>query len=151
MRKLIIKYLVLSYRVRLFGIGGAYPRAANVVFPIMLLLGYFLINNPNYPMPDFWTGIGLALTFFVWLLIIGYLRLHPARWHELDREQKWYKGNAWRMKKVLKDPLTKMQQQEYEAIDKVERYDKSKFHNLKKVSLNVVLTILLFVILVIRA
>ncbi len=128
MRKLIVRYLALSYRIRLFGKEFTFVRAANVLAPLMLLLGYALMNNENYPMPDFFTWVMLAINFFAWLIVLGYFRMHPVQWHELDREQKWFWGNGIRMGK-LPQTLTELQEHEYQKIDNYESCDISRFHN----------------------
>ncbi len=86
MRKLIVKYLALSYRVRLFGKGFSFVRAANVVVPLLFVLVYALMNNTNYPKFDLFTWVALAVNAVVWATVIGYLRIKPVQFEELDRE-----------------------------------------------------------------
>ncbi len=146
MRKLIVKYLALSYRVRLFGKEFAFVRAANVVVPMLLLLGYALINSESYPTPDLFTWVMLGVTLVLWSVIIVYLKAKPVKWNELDREQKWFWGNGIRMGKLPRN-LTKLQMDEYESIDKRERYDKSKFHNIKAFLVNPICVVILLLVI----
>lgn len=60
----------------------------------MLLLGYSLIVNENYPVISLFTAICLTLTFVVWAIPLWYLKKYPVKWHELDNDQKWSYGKA---------------------------------------------------------
>ncbi len=147
MRKLIVKYLALSYRVKVFGKEFTFVRAANVIVPLLLLLFLALLNNENYPIPDFFTWVMLEVNAVVWLIVLGYLKMHPVQWHELDREQKWFYGNGIRMGK-LSLKLTDTQSHEYQRIDNYERFDKSRFHNVKAFLVNPIAVITLILVLV---
>ncbi len=128
MRNLIVKYLALSYRVKVFGKKFAFVRAANVIVPVMLLLFWAILNNESYPVPDLFTWVMLAITAVVCGVNLVYLRFFPVKWEELDKEQKWYYGSGVRMGK-LPHSLTDTQMKEYQRIDNYERYDVSRFHN----------------------
>ncbi len=146
MRKLIVKYLALSYKVRVFGKEFAFVRAANVIVPVMLLLFLALLNNKNYPVPDLFTWVMLAITAVVWGVVLVYLRIKPVNWEELDREQKWYYGNGVKMGRLL-HTLTDTQVHEYHRIEVYERFYSSRFHNIKAfLAIPVCVVVFLFII-----
>ncbi len=147
MRSLIIKMLALSYRARLFGKEVTFPRAANVVFPLLLLLGYSLITNFHYPTLDLFTLVVLQVNAVVWLVVLLYLKKYPAQWHELTSQQKWFYGNAVKSGKT-KAKLTDAQRKEWEFIDVCIDEDKRNFCNVGALLFNPILVvILLFVVL----
>jgi hypothetical protein len=92
MRKLLIKHFVLDYMFNMFGTTFNAPRASRIIFPLMVITGYFSATNPDWPTP----------TLFVWLLYLllasalffgfVYFRIYPAKWKELDDFQKFQYG-----------------------------------------------------------
>ncbi len=146
LRQMIVTYLSLSYRVRLFGKEFTYPRAANVLAPLMLLLGYALLNNTNYPELDAFTWVALSINAVMWTIVIGYLRFYPVQWEELDDEQKWFFGNG-ALSGRTKAVMTTEQHKEWEKIAEKETKDKRTFHNVLPFLVNpVILLIFLFII-----
>ncbi len=146
MRSLIVKYLALSYRVRLFKKEFVFPRAANILIPLLLLLGYALVKNDSYPVLDLFTIVSLILNAIVWFTVIVYLKVYPVKWYELDREQKWFFGNgvlSGKTKAVFEDG----QFQEWQSIKHKERVNNKKFRNVLAFLVNpLALMILLFLI-----
>lgn len=80
MRNLIVKLFVLNYIVALFGKSISFPRAANMIVPVMCLAAIW--TNPI-------TILLLALIVFI---PFAYLRFSPAQYNELDQDQK----SQWR-------------------------------------------------------
>lgn len=76
MRNLIVKLFALNYVVVLFGKSISFPRAANMIVPVMCLT--VIWTNPI-------TLLLLALVIFIPFV---YLRFYPAQYNELDRDQK---------------------------------------------------------------
>lgn len=132
MRKLIVKYLALSYRVRLFGREFFFVRAANVVVPLMLLLGYALIAEIVWL-----KWLALLAVAVVWLLVIVYLKLRPVVWGELDDEQRWFYGNG-----VLSGKtgvvLTNKQLRQWKSIDILMRDSRRRFYGVGAFLVNII-------------
>ncbi len=145
MRKLIVKLLALSYRARLFGKEITFPRAANVVFPLLLLLGYSLITNFHYPTLDLFTLVVLQVNAVVWLIVLLYLKKYPAQWHELTSQQKWFYGNGAKSGKT-KARLTEVQRKEWEFIDDCVDEDTRNFYNVGALLFNPILVVTLLVL-----
>ncbi len=147
MRNLIVKLLALSYRAKLFGRTITFPRAANVEFPLMLLLGYALITSEGYPMPDVFAWLVLTVNIVVRVIIVVYLEFNPAQWHELTSEQKWFYGNGVKSGKI-KAKLTTSQEGEWGRINRKIQGSRGNFYNLWALFLNPILVvILLFLVL----
>lgn len=125
MRKIIVKYLALSYRVRLFGKEFTFVRAANVIVPLMLLLGYALIAQVAWL-----EWFVLVATAIAWLLVIVYLKLYPVKWAELDEEQKWFYGNAALSGKT-KAVMTDKQYTQWKSIASIYGSNSIKWSNVK--------------------
>lgn len=89
MRSLIIKLFALNHIVVIFGKLLSFPRAANIIVPVMCLTAAW--TNPI-------TILLLALVVFIPFV---YLRLYPAQYNELDRDQKL----QWRKIKGKHDDL----------------------------------------------
>lgn len=76
MRNLIVKLFALNYIVALFGKSISFPRAANMIVPVMCLAAT-------------WTNlVTLLLLALVVFIPFVYLRFFPAQYNELDRDQK---------------------------------------------------------------
>lgn len=146
MRHLIVKYLALSYRVRLFGKEFTYVRAANVVVPILLLLGYALIRNENYPVADLLTCVFTSLFGVVFYAVAVYLRVHPVRWHELTTEQRWFYGHAVRLGKT-NAVLTEQQYAQWQEIHATYQANTRRWHNVGVFLLNPLAVVFLTVLL----
>lgn len=108
-----MKHFVLDYRLKIFGKMYNAPRASRIIFPIMVITGYFAVTNPNYPTPT--SFVWFLYTLLTIALFFGfvYFRINPVKWEELDDFQKFQYG-------VFKfDELTKQQQIEYNIICKI--------------------------------
>lgn len=91
-RQFLVKNFVLDYTVKLFGKMYNAPRASRIIYPLMVITGYFSTTNPDWPTP----------TLFVWLLYLilaaalffgfVYFRIYPVKWKELDEFQKFQYG-----------------------------------------------------------
>lgn len=81
MRNLIVKLFALNYTAVLFGKSISFPRAANMIVPVMCLTATWT---------NLVTILLLALAIFIPFV---YLRFYPAQYNELDRDQKlqWLK------------------------------------------------------------
>ena len=93
MRKLIVKNFVLLAEFKLFGKTISYLRAARIMMP-SFIIGFILLNNID-------NAFIKALIFIYFLLLIwigfdwmgvGYFKLFPVKWNELDILQKYHWG-----------------------------------------------------------
>ena len=88
MRKFLVKNFVLDYSITLFNRKWNAPRASRIIYPIMFLTGYLVATNPNYPTPDLFLWIMYFLSFLALFFGFVYFRIKPAKFEELDKEQK---------------------------------------------------------------
>lgn len=110
MRKLLVKHFVLDYMGNIFGWKFNAPRASRIIYPLMVIAGYFSVTNPNWPTPThlvWMLYILLALALFFGFI---YFRIWPAKWEELDEMQKFQYG------KFKWDDMTSAQRIEWTAI-----------------------------------
>lgn len=91
-RKFIVKYFALSYRVNLLGIVAFFPRASAVIVPLILTLMLGMVV-------DSFILRALAIVLLVpsvWISFdwfgIGYFAVWPVKWGELDTIQKYIYG-----------------------------------------------------------
>lgn len=109
-RKILVKNFVLDYMGNIFGWRYNAPRASRIIFPLMVVTGWFSVTNPDWPTPTpfVWFLYGLlALALFFGFI---YFRIWPAQWDELDDLQKFQYG------KFKSDSLTPDQFREWTAI-----------------------------------
>jgi hypothetical protein len=92
MRKFLVKHFVLDYTSNIFGWQSNAPRASRIIYPLMVLSGWFSTTNPDWPNPTplVWVLYSLlaASLFFGFV----YFRFYPAKWEELDKFQKCQYG-----------------------------------------------------------
>lgn len=93
-RQFIVKHFALDYMSKLFGKYRSAPRASRIIYPLMVVTGWFAVTNPDYPNPTLiiWMLYGLLATS----LFLGfvYFRFYPVQWHELDDFQKYQYGGV---------------------------------------------------------
>lgn len=88
MRKLLVKLFVLDYCFTLFNTTYNAPRASRIIFPLMVITGLQVAYNSNYPKPDLLLWISYFITLIALFFGFIYFRIKPAKWDELDLEQK---------------------------------------------------------------
>ena len=110
-RKLIVRHFALDYTIKLFGRKYNAPRASRIIFPLFLLTGILNILNTGWPTPT--TTILVVYFLDVLSIFFGfvYFNLWPAKWEELDDDQKWQYGQFPSIK------LTKKQKNEWIDIN----------------------------------
>lgn len=97
-RKFLVRNYVLDYKGNFFGWKYNAPRASKILYPQMVITGYIVVTNINWPTPTLliWILYGLlALSFwfgFPWFGL-GYFSLFPPKWEELDDFQKFQYGH----------------------------------------------------------
>lgn len=110
LRKFIVKHFVLDYMINIFGTYFNAPRASRIIYPLMIITGWFAVTNPDWPNPTLiiWILYGLLAT----ALFLGfvYFRIFPVKWEELDDLQKYQYG------KVKANELTIEQFKEWHSI-----------------------------------
>lgn len=118
MRKFLVKNFVLDYQGDWFGWKFNAPRASRIIYPLMVITGWFSVTNPDWPNPTLlvwflYTLLAVALFFgFV------YFRFYPAQWQELDAFQKYQYG-------IFKAAeLSKSQYKEWVEISKMFNQEK---------------------------
>jgi hypothetical protein len=94
LRKFIVKNFVLFYQFQLFGKTITSLRAPRIIAP-SIFIGLFILS--------FTTQFYLHLIIFIYLGLLiwigfswgglGYFKLFPVKWHELDFMQKYYWGS----------------------------------------------------------
>ncbi len=91
-RQFIVKHFALDYMSKIFGKYYNAPRASRIIYPLMVVTGWFAVTNPDWPNPTLiiWMLYGLLATS----LFLGfvYFRFYPVQWHELDDFQKYQYG-----------------------------------------------------------
>lgn len=110
MRKFLVKNFVLDYQGNYFGWRFNAPRASRVIYPLMVITGFFSVTNPDWPTPTplVWVLYALLATALFFGFI--YFRIYPAKWEELDHHQKFQYG-------IFKaNELTKEQYEEWLEI-----------------------------------
>lgn len=92
MRKFLVKHFVLDYTANIFGWQYNAPRASRIIFPLMVLSGWFSTTNPDWPTPTplVWVLYSLLATSLFFGFV--YFRFYPAKWEELDNFQKFQYG-----------------------------------------------------------
>jgi len=92
-RKFLVKNFVLDYYGNWFGWKFNAPRASRIIYPLVVISGYFAVTNTDYPNPSFFLWIlygllALSLWFgFPWFGA-GYFSIWKPKWEELDDNQK---------------------------------------------------------------
>jgi hypothetical protein len=92
MRKFLVRNFVLDYRGNYFGWKYNAPRASRIIYPLMVVTGYFAVTNPDYPNPTVLVWILYALLATSLFFGFVYFRFYPAKWEELDDYQKFQYG-----------------------------------------------------------
>lgn len=82
-RKFIVKYFALSYRVKLFGKEYAWLRASNIIFPLFCLFTLSVTYDLLIPLTSLLFGLSVFFGFF-------YFIFFPVKRSELDAEQKYF-------------------------------------------------------------
>jgi hypothetical protein len=92
MRKFLVKHFALDYTTKIFGRHYNAPRASRIIFPLMVISGWFSTTNPDWPNPTplVWFLYSLLATSLFFGFI--YFRFYPAKWEELDNFQKFQYG-----------------------------------------------------------
>lgn len=78
MRKFLVKNYVLDYNF--FGLNA--PRASRITFPLIIIAGAFWIK------PFWFSYVPLTLLAISLIIEFVYFRFYPAKYNELDNEQK---------------------------------------------------------------
>jgi hypothetical protein len=97
LRQFLIKHFVLDYFGNWFGWKFNAPKASRIIYPLVVISGYFTVTNTDYPNPSFFLWIlyvllALSLWFGFPLFGAGYFSIWPAQWDELDDLQKYQYG-----------------------------------------------------------
>lgn len=98
MRKFLVKHFVLDYFINIFGWKTNAVRASRIIFPLFVITGIVVaFFTPDWPTPT-------SLLWFLYLLDViaiffgfVYFRLKPAKWEELDENQKLQAGNFMKL------------------------------------------------------
>lgn len=92
MRKFLVKHFVLDYTAKIFGWQSNAPRASRIIYPLVVLSGFFSVTNPEWPNPTplVWILYSLLTTSLFFGFV--YFRFYPAKWEELDKFQKFQYG-----------------------------------------------------------
>jgi hypothetical protein len=88
MRKLLVKHFVLDYKVNLFGREYTAPRASRIIYPVMFFTGLQVAMLENYPTPTTLLWISYFISAVCVFFGFAYFRIKPAKWEELDDNQK---------------------------------------------------------------
>ena len=91
-REFLVRNFVLDYTVNLFGKMYNAPRASRIIYPLMVITGWFAVTNPNYPTPTFFVWILYGLLVAALFFGFVYFRFYPVKWEELDKFQKFQYG-----------------------------------------------------------
>jgi hypothetical protein len=118
MRQLLVKLFVLDYKFRLFNLTYNAPRASRIIYPVMVITGLQVALNPNYPTPDIYLWISYFVTALALFFGFVYFKIKPAKWVELDNDQKRQYGY------FSSATLTDIQYKEWLKI--VHNYNKNK-------------------------
>lgn len=146
MRKFIVKNYVLNSITILFGKQVSWVRAANWIWPNMCIGGFYSI----YTDKDFMNPMGLiilALLLVQILIVTIYFIYKPAKWDEMDLEQKWQYKGAFQSQQLTK-PLPQEEVfkilEEGQEIDKqfMAKYKGKRFYNVGTFLVNPILMIL---------
>lgn len=105
LRRLLVKYCALSYRVNIFGSDFSYLRVTTLIMPSFCL--FAVLCSLDYTLGAWIAGIWLALTVYIGFL---YFNFYPVSWGELDNYQKLVYGDYDRSK------LSKEELKELEAL-----------------------------------
>jgi hypothetical protein len=92
MREFLVRNFVLDYTVNLFGKMYNAPRASRIIYPLMVITGWFAVTNPDYPTPTLFIWVLYALLATALFFGFIYFRIYPAKWEELDMLQKFQYG-----------------------------------------------------------
>lgn len=93
MREFIIKHFALNYHISLFGRLYSAPRASRIIFPLLVITGYFSVTNINWPTPTFFVCVLYFLLSLALFFGFVYFRFYPVQWEELDNLQKYQYGS----------------------------------------------------------
>lgn len=141
MRNFLVKNFAFYHMVRLFGKSISWLRAANFLFPTFLVGGVYSV----YTNGEFDSIMGILI--LIWTAIMAffgfvYFRIRPAKWAELDKDQKFQYGEISLSSKLNK--LSAEEMKEWQKIKKehIKKIEKSKFYNVKAFLVNVIALIL---------
>jgi hypothetical protein len=111
-RQFLVRNFVLDYTFKLFGTTFNAPRASRIIYPLMVITGWFSVTNPDWPTPTplVWVLYSLLATALFFGFV--YFRFSPVKWDELDEFQKFQYGS------VKNDSLTVEQRKEWSKIYK---------------------------------
>ena len=87
-REFLVKHFVLDYQINLFGKTYNAPRASRIIYPLMVITGWFSVTNPDWPTPTSFIWVLYALLATALFFGFVYFRIHPVEWEELDELQK---------------------------------------------------------------
>lgn len=112
-RIFLVRQFALNRLTKVLGFIGPYRstlRCTRIIYPLVVLTGYFWVQSPDYPHP---TTLALILMIAMIIsLLIGfvYFRFFPVKWDELDDFQKYQFGY------MKEESLTKEQFEEWKDI-----------------------------------
>lgn len=93
MRRFLVKNFVLDYTFNLFGKNIRAVRASRIIAPLFLLTGLtILFYTPDWPTPSILLWILYALDVIAVFFGFVYFKIKPAKWEELDIQQKLQGG-----------------------------------------------------------
>ena len=101
-RKFLVRNFVLDYTANIFGWQYNAPRASRIIYPLMVITGWFSVTNPDWPAPTplVWFLYSLLATSLFFGFV--YFRFSPVKWEELDKFQKYQYG-MFHSAKLTKD------------------------------------------------
>ena len=91
-REFLVKNFVLDYFFTVFGKQYRAVRASRIIFPLVVLSGWFSATNYDFPIPG--PGLWILYILLSLSLFFGfvYFKFYPAKWEELDVMQKYQYG-----------------------------------------------------------
>lgn len=94
MRKFLVKHFVLDYSISLFGRKYHAVRASRIIAPLFMITGILVsFFTPDWPTPTLMLWFLYLLDLIALFFGFVYFRIKPAKWEELDKNQKKQAGH----------------------------------------------------------
>jgi hypothetical protein len=94
MRQLLVKFFVLDYFFKVFGVRFNIPRASAIIYPLFSITCILVI----FSAPEIITWTLCLLNAIAIFFGFVYFRIKPVKWQELDTLQKFQYGITTKLK-----------------------------------------------------
>lgn len=99
MRQLLVKFFVLDYFLKVFGVRYNMPRASAIIYPLFVITGFLIAYfTPEWPTPTILLWVFYALDAIALFFGFIYFKIKPVKWEELDTLQKFQYGLLKKLK-----------------------------------------------------